>query len=86
MLSGTPITCSSHELAIITNICKSDLDGRKALSCSIFDTVKGSLDHLEDQYITNRLYGIIAYSDGIKSDYPELLELKEIYCKLNENE
>lgn len=86
MLSGTPITCSSHELAIITNMCKSDLDGWWALSCSIFDTVKGSLDNLDDTYITNRLYGIIAYSEGIKADYPELFPLKEIMCGLNEKE
>jgi hypothetical protein len=86
LLSGTPIVSASQELAIITNICKSKLDGRRAPSCSIFSTSKHSLDNLSDLYITNRLYGIIAYSEGVNTDYPELYPLKLVYCDFDEQE
>lgn len=86
MLSGTPIVGASHELAIIVNICKSNLEGRRAPACAVFDTYYGSLDQLEDKYITNRLYGVISFSEGVNTHYPELYPLKIVQCEFNKEE
>jgi SNF2 family DNA or RNA helicase len=81
MLSGTPLTNHSGELAIIVNLCK-----YMPHSSSLLNQEKFGLDGVDPNYIINRLFGVFLFSEGIKENYPDLLPVRVVECHYTDDE
>lgn len=84
-LSGTPIINNCNELAYVINICKDSKDPRDPRA-PLFDTKKFSMESYSEKYICNRMFGIVAFSEGSVENYPQLLPMQEIYCEFTDKE